>query len=38
MQARQDALLEALAPEERDAIFGIIDKLEQGARRRGVAA
>lgn len=38
MQARQDALLGALAPEERDAIFGIIDKLELGARRRGVAA
>jgi len=38
MQARQDALLAALAPDERDAIFGIIDKLEREARRRGVTA
>ena len=38
MQARQEALLAVLAPDERQAIFGIIDKLELGARGRGVAA
>ena len=38
MQARQEALLAALAPEEREAIFGIIDKLELEARQRGIAA
>ena len=37
MQARQEALLAALAPEERDAIFRIIDKLERAARRREFA-
>ena len=38
MQARQEALLQALAPDERDAIFRIIDKLERAARRRGFTA
>ena len=34
MQARREALLDALSPEERDAIFRIIDKLESAAKRR----
>lgn len=34
MQARQEALLDALSPDERAAIFGMIDKLENAARRR----
>ena len=38
MQARQEALLAALAPEERDAIFRIIDKLERAAQRREFTA
>ena len=38
MRARQEALLAALAPEERDAIFHIIDKLERAAQRREFAA
>ena len=38
MQARQEALLAALAPEERDAIFRVIDKLERAAQRREFTA
>ena len=38
MQARQEALLAALGPEERDAIFHIIDKLERAAQRREFTA
>lgn len=34
MQARQDALLDALDPGERDAVFGILEKLENAAGRR----
>lgn len=34
MQARQEALLDALSPDERAAIFRIIDKLESAAKRR----
>ena len=37
-QARQEALLEALSPDERDAIFRIIDALESAARRRKFTA
>lgn len=38
MRARQEALLGALAPEERDAVFRILDKLERAAERREFAA
>jgi len=38
MRVRQEALLAALAPEERDAIFRIIDKLERAAQRREFGA
>lgn len=34
MQRRQEALLNALSPEERLAIFGIIDKLQDAAAMR----
>ncbi|MEM9059376.1 MAG: MarR family transcriptional regulator [Pseudomonadota bacterium] len=34
MQARQRALLKALAPEERDVIFEMFEKLETAAARR----
>ena len=33
MRARQEALLGALTPEERSAVFRIIDKLERAARQ-----
>ena len=38
MRARQEALLAALAPEEREAVFRIIDKLERAAQRREFGA
>lgn len=38
MHARQEALLGALAPDERDAVFVIIEKLERAAERRKFTA
>ena len=38
MQARQEALLAALAPDERAAVFRIIEKLERAAERREFTA
>lgn len=34
MQTRQEALLSALQPEEREIVFEILDKLERAAERR----
>lgn len=34
MQARQQALLDSLEPEEQDAVFGILEKLEAAGQRR----